>query len=169
MQEVLKERRACRNIFDAIDFVCVQYDAYLKTRLISLATRRCVYRNGFGLQRLSVCAQIVSIERSGSGKVFCVLEEVGESFGQVMVDLESGACSGCDDSMFCVHTSAVACVHPECMVCTYAYAAVCACQYNLYFSGFDCWFGKRGEHAASYGDCCRAHVRQQVHAFLSPT
>ena len=116
MQEVLKERRACRNIFDAIDFVCVQYDAYLKTRLISLATRRCVYRNGFGLQRLSVCAQIVSIERSGTGKVFRVQEEVEGNLRDLLVDLESGACSGCDDSVFCVHTSAVACVHPECMV-----------------------------------------------------
>ena len=116
MQEVLKERRACQNIFDAIDFVCVEYDSYLKARLISLATRKSIYRNGYGVQNVSVPGQVMSIERCGGGALFAVNEESEEGVRVILVDMESGACSACESNCFCVHTSAVACVHPECMV-----------------------------------------------------
>ena len=117
MQEVLRERRTCRNVVEALDFLCGDYDVYMKQRLITLCTRRCTYRNGFGLAALEVSANIIAIERHGESSVFTVTEDIGAlEVEESMIDLKTGACSDCDASRFCVHVSAAACAYPECMV-----------------------------------------------------
>ena len=115
MQEVIQERRACRNVFEVIDFICVDYDKYMKARLVNLASKRCDYRNAFGLRKLEVSPGICEIKQLGQ-YTFIVLQDCESGVFEVIVEMQSGACSHCDLSKFCVHVSAVACVFPESMV-----------------------------------------------------
>jgi len=115
MQEVIQERKACRNVFEVMDFICIDYDVYLKNRLVSLACVRSSYRNSFGLKSRKVSAGIVEITRLGQSTFVLVQEEQG-SDGDVFVEMKSGACSHCERTKFCVHVSTIACLYPESMV-----------------------------------------------------
>ena len=114
MQEVIRERRSCRNVFEVLDFICIEYETYMKARLVNLATGRSRYRNGFGLREKRVRAGIVDVVRVGQSSVFVMMQDDQE----VTVDLASGACSQCSKSKFCAHVSGVACMYPEVMVRT---------------------------------------------------
>ena len=115
MQEIIQDRKSCRNIFEVLEFVCVDYDVYVKTRLINLATKRCTYRNGFGLKKLSVASGISRISRIGQS-TFEVVQEIYSQKCVVTVEMTSGACSRCEMTKFCAHVSAVGCLYPESMV-----------------------------------------------------
>ena len=124
MQEVIQERRACRNVFEVLEFICVDYDSYLKARLVNLASKRCNYRNGFGLRKLQISSGISQISRLGH-YTFIVVQSCESGSIDVIVEMQSGACSHCELSKFCVHVSAVACMFPESMV-SVVYCQVCA-------------------------------------------
>ena len=118
MQEVLRERRSCRNAFEALDFMCKEYDVYVKTRLIELGTRRKLYRNSFGLSKAHVSNEVVSITRISDSSIFRVTGRVNACVTECIVDLKTGACNKCNVGYFCVHVSSAACAFPECMVKT---------------------------------------------------
>ena len=121
MQEVIQERKSCRNVFEVLEFICVDYDVYLKTRLINLATKRSTYRNGFGLKRLSVSTGISRITRIGHS-TFEVVQVLSSQNCVMTVEMTSGACSRCEMTKFCVHVSAVGCLYPESMVSMYLWS-----------------------------------------------
>ena len=116
MQEVIRERRACRNVFEVLDFVCVDYDKYVKTRLINLGTGRLTYANAYGLREFNVKSGITSVKRVGDSFVFLVMQVIMNVETMVTVDLLSGACSVCEMSKSCCHVRGVACIYPEAMV-----------------------------------------------------
>ena len=115
MQEVIQERKACRNVFEVMDFICIDYDVYLKNRLVSLACLRSSYRNSFGLKETKISPGIVEISRVGPSTFVLVQEEQGED-ADVILEMKSGACSHCELTKFCVHVSTIACLFPESMV-----------------------------------------------------
>ena len=115
MQEVIQERKACRNVFEVMDFICIDYDVYLKNRLVSLACVRSTYRNSFGLKKMNVSAGIIEIRRLGQSTFVLVQEEQGED-GDIIVETTSGACSHWERTKFCTHVSTIACLYPESMV-----------------------------------------------------
>ena len=119
MQEVIQERKACRNVFEVMDFICVDYNSYLKSRLVSLATKRCTYRNAFGLKTMALSPGIFSITRLGQSTFEVLQERLSGNDCKATVEMRSGACSHCELSKFCVHVSAVACLYPESMVSMY--------------------------------------------------
>ena len=115
MQEVIQERKACRNVFEVLDFVCVDYEVYLRNRLVTLACNRSSYRNTFGLKTLKVCPGVLEITRTGPS-TFTLLQKSNADEVEIIVEMTSGACSQCDVNKFCVHVSTVACMFPESMV-----------------------------------------------------
>ena len=118
MQEVIQDRKACRNVFELLDFIFVDYDVYMKSRLVSLACGRSTYRNTFGLNRLQVCKGKVAITSLGPS-TFCVKQELEGEVTDVIVEMTSGACSLCVLTKFCEHVCTVACSFPESMVCVF--------------------------------------------------
>ena len=115
MQEVIQDRKACRNVFEVLDFMCVDYDQYLKSRLITLACNRSSYRNTFGLRVLKVCPGEVDITQHGPS-TFSLLQKCDEGDVNVTVEMTTGACSDCELNKFCIHVSTIACMFPESMV-----------------------------------------------------
>ena len=115
MQEVIQERKACRNVFEVMDFICVDYEVYVKSRLVSIACRRSLYRNAFGLKTLRVSPGTLEVKQVGQS-TFILLQGIECADNQVTVEMTSGACSECTLSKFCVHVSTVACLYPESMV-----------------------------------------------------
>ena len=118
MQDIIRERRSCRNVFEVLDFICIDYELYMKARLVNLATGRSQYRNAFGLQVKEIQHGISEICRVGESAVFVMMQKDIRNKYEVTVDMISGACSQCSVSKVCAHVSAVACIFPESTVRT---------------------------------------------------
>ena len=74
MQDIIRERRSCRNVFEVLDFICIDYELYMKARLVNLATGRSQYRNAFGLQVKEIQHGISDICRVGESAVFVMMQ-----------------------------------------------------------------------------------------------